>query len=427
MSIRGFAEHLGVNPSAVSNWESKGRHTRLRYETQEMLDADLALASIDVRARFAASLREEQAAAGRPGQSTPTVQERAAPAAATVDVRSDTGGDVLWEGEDSIGARRLALSSAADDEMRMAYLERAVRQAIADNERLSPAVLMARMRPLRLYIDKLMAGGQHPPQRARLYTVAAQLAGVLGALALDLRAFGVAHAYAAESFDIAHAAQQPDLQAWARATQSLIAFYTGDYHDALAYARDGLRRAGASPHRLRLIINGEARALARLGDRYGVDRAVDMAFALLPEYPSGSRVSESLTLGPYCPARTAANAATAYLALGRTAEVTDHLTTAITAFDTAGLAGPQALSRLDLATAHLNARDPDPEQAATLAVEALVLTADHQFESVHQRARQFLDVAGRLGRHPQLRHVAELLDERTPVGAPGPAALPSPS
>ncbi|MFI6132727.1 helix-turn-helix domain-containing protein [Micromonospora sp. NPDC051141] len=333
--------------------------------------------------------------------------------------------DVLWECEDSVDARRLALKSSTDDDARLAYVELEVRQAIADNERLTPAALMTRMRPLRRYVDRLMAGRQHPPQRARLYAVAAHLSGLLGALALDLGVFGLAHAYAAEAFDLAEAAQQPEVQAWTRATQSLIAFYTGDYHDALAYAQDGLRRSGTGEHRIRLTINGQARALARLGDRYGVDRAVDRAFTLLSDCPASSEVSASLALGPYCEARTAANAATAYLALGRTAGVTSHLATAIAAFDTAELAGPRALSRLDLATAHLHASDPDPEQAAMLAEEALVLTADQRFESVHQRTRQFLTTAQPFARHAALRHVADVLVDRTQVGATAQPALPS--
>ncbi|MGY4899954.1 hypothetical protein ACWEEK_30785 [Micromonospora aurantiaca (nom. illeg.)] len=83
------------------------------------------------------------------------------------------------------------------------------------------------------------------------------------------------------------------MQARARATQSLIAFYTGDYHDALAYAQDALRRAGNSPHRIRLTINGQARALARLGDRYGVDKAVNHPFTALSDYPSSSQAARA--------------------------------------------------------------------------------------------------------------------------------------
>ncbi|MFE9656977.1 hypothetical protein [Micromonospora sp. NPDC006431] len=151
------------------------------------------------------------------------------------------------------------------------------------------------------------------------------------------------------------------------------------------------------------------------------------AFTALSDCPSSSQVSASLALGPYCQARAAANAATAYLTLGCGTDVTAHLTTAIDAFDVAALRGPQALSRLDLATAYLRADHPEPEQASSLALEALTLTADQRYESVNQRARQFLATARPFAQQPQLRQVAELLCDRTQIGARTPPALPSPS
>jgi len=83
------------------------------------------------------------------------------------------------------------------------------------------------------------------------------------------------------------------------------------------------------------------------------------------------------------------------------------------------------LSRLDLATAHLHATNPDLQEASALAVEALTLTADQRFESVHQRARQFLAAAHPFARHPRLRHVADLLADRAQMGATARTALPS--
>ncbi|MFY1703003.1 helix-turn-helix domain-containing protein [Micromonospora sp. WMMA1923] len=332
----------------------------------------------------------------------------------------------LWEPEDTIDARRAALRFCSGDDARLTYLEHEVERAIADNERLTPTVLLARVRPLRGYVDQLMAGRQHPPQRTRLYLTAVHLSGLVAALALDLGAFRIAHSYAAEAYDLADAAQIPDARAWARATQSLVAFYSGDYHDSLAYAQDGLRHAGTGPHRTRLAINGEARALARLGDHRGVDRAVDHAFSTLSNQPSDGVVSTSLAVGPYCQARTAANAATAYLILGREADVTPHLTTAIDAFDAAGLRGPQALSRLDLATAHLKGTDPDYERAAALAIDALAITDDQRYESVSQRARQFLATA-RAFKRPELRQVADILASRRHQGTSTPPALRSPT
>ncbi|WP_242624659.1 orotidine 5'-phosphate decarboxylase / HUMPS family protein [Krasilnikovia cinnamomea] len=59
MSVRRFAAHLGVNPAAVSNWERRGTETRLRYETQEILDTDLAHASNEIRQRFEQALADD--------------------------------------------------------------------------------------------------------------------------------------------------------------------------------------------------------------------------------------------------------------------------------------------------------------------------------------------------------------------------------
>jgi transcriptional regulator with XRE-family HTH domain len=56
MSIRAFAAHLGVTVATVSNWESRGELARLRTETQQILDLDLARAPDDVKQRLAALL-----------------------------------------------------------------------------------------------------------------------------------------------------------------------------------------------------------------------------------------------------------------------------------------------------------------------------------------------------------------------------------
>ncbi|GGK34696.1 hypothetical protein GCM10010124_29200 [Pilimelia terevasa] len=56
MSVREFAGHLGVNDAAVSNWERRGTQARLRYNTQQILDADLGQAPAEVQRRFVAAL-----------------------------------------------------------------------------------------------------------------------------------------------------------------------------------------------------------------------------------------------------------------------------------------------------------------------------------------------------------------------------------
>ncbi|MBF6456027.1 orotidine 5'-phosphate decarboxylase / HUMPS family protein [Nocardia cyriacigeorgica] len=59
MSVREFAAHLGVNDAAVSNWERRGIEAKLRYETQQILDTELARSGPDVVARFEFILQHE--------------------------------------------------------------------------------------------------------------------------------------------------------------------------------------------------------------------------------------------------------------------------------------------------------------------------------------------------------------------------------
>jgi formylglycine-generating enzyme required for sulfatase activity len=54
MSLREFADHLGVSKRVVTKWETGGPSAHPARSNQEALDASLALAPAEVRARFAA-------------------------------------------------------------------------------------------------------------------------------------------------------------------------------------------------------------------------------------------------------------------------------------------------------------------------------------------------------------------------------------
>ena len=259
---------------------------------------------------------------------------------------------------DEIEQRRQWLRSIRVDLAKLGYLEGEAEKLIRHNERRAPSEVATQACMLRRHIDEMIRAPQHPPFHQRLFVVAARLSGLLAALALDLGRAVSARLYAAEAYDLGSAAGSVDTQAWARANQSLVEYYQHRYHDALAFARAGQRLDPNGPHRVRLAINGEARALARLGDRRGAEEAIDRAMALVRRDPTSS-VTESLSLGPYCEYRAAANAATAYLSLGLVERVEGFGRLALPAFDAAGLHGPQALTRLDLATARLMAPNPD--------------------------------------------------------------------
>jgi transcriptional regulator with XRE-family HTH domain len=314
------------------------------------------------------------------------------------------------ESVEEIVRRSRRLDHSNVDEARLTYLERIVDSAIRASERQPPQELAPYVCDTRRWVDELISGRQHPQQRQRLYVAAVRLSGLLGALALDLGRWPSARAYGTEAFQLADFVGVPDLQAWARATQSLIEYYAGNYHDALAYALDGQRYAAGGPQSVRLALNGEARALARLGaSPRDVDEAVCRGFELLHNLPPATGVSPSLSIDVYCPARAAANAATAYLLIRNPAKVTEYASQAVTAFDAASLRGPQALSRLDQATALLIGDDPDPEHACDVARAALRVSRNEQFESVVQRAGEFVDLAEPWKTAPAVREIEELV------------------
>lgn len=59
LSVRAFAEHLGVAPRTVSKWEHFGESTRPQPDTQAILDTALNQASPDAQLRFEVLLNEE--------------------------------------------------------------------------------------------------------------------------------------------------------------------------------------------------------------------------------------------------------------------------------------------------------------------------------------------------------------------------------
>ncbi|WP_143050078.1 XRE family transcriptional regulator [Asanoa ishikariensis] len=318
----------------------------------------------------------------------------------------------MMESPFDIDARSRLARSSNTSESFLAHIELSVGELIGKVERESPFLVTPVARQLHDFVVGLLQGSQHPHQRLRLYVAATHLTGILAALALDLGARPSAEAYARESFEIAEASAIGDVQAWSRAVQSLVAYYNGNYHDALAYAQDGQRRAQTPTHQVRLAVNGEARALARIGDERGVDEAVNRAFDLTSSMPPRAHISPSLSLEAYCPPRVAANAATAYLAIGRPGKVDGYLDTALAAFDAAGLQGPRALSRLDKAMAAIGRNPADPEEGAAQVLQALNLTEGHPYESVSQRTAEFLRSTQRWSDVPAIRSVADAFNDR---------------
>jgi hypothetical protein len=202
--------------------------------------------------------------------------------------------------------------------------------------------------------------------------------------------FGLARSYCLEALQIADLIGQRDLAAWVRGTQSLCEYYAGNYQAALEFAQEGRRVAAGSSQAIRLVVNGEARALGRLGDSDGVDAAVADAFELAERHPLPGGMSPCISFEPYSVARIAANAATSYVSLGEPARVREYADVAAKVADQSASIWSRCLVRLDLATALLLSDSPDPEQAATLGIEALTAAAGNPIESIRRRRQELV-------------------------------------
>jgi tetratricopeptide (TPR) repeat protein len=274
-------------------------------------------------------------------------------------------------------------------------------------ETAGPLVLAPEAVDARRLVHQLLAGNQGLAQRATLFELAGRLSAQLCYMAVNLGNFSSAQAYGAEAFELARFIEHDDLTAWARGTQSFAAYYTGDYKRSLALAQDGQRYAKSGTQAVRLAINGEARASGKLHDERGTADAVARAYRLLERLPPAEGMTPCSSFGIYSEARTASNAATAYLALGQTRQALSYAERAREIVDASPSQWSYALIRLDMATALLSADQPEPEGASALGTEAVDAVRYLRIESIQQRTRE-LAAALRPWRH--LPTVKDFLD-----------------
>jgi len=197
-----------------------------------------------------------------------------------------------------IGARLERLARSSVDSATLRHLALSLEEMSAAYERNGGAAVYRLVRHERHWIEHLLEEQQRPRDRIELHAAGGKLSAVLGYLAFDLGHRTLADAFLTEAFSVAEAATDRDLMAWVRGLQSFVAYYAGRYHDALDLARDGQRYAGGGPQSIRLAVAGEARALGRLGDTYGVTEAVERALGARERLPGGQPVGEFLSMQP---------------------------------------------------------------------------------------------------------------------------------
>lgn len=301
-----------------------------------------------------------------------------------------------------------------------------LREYVAQYETLEHERLVPYLHRQRAWAEAALEDCGHPGQRQHLYEIAGVSSGLLGYVAVGRSEFALARAYCLEAFRLGDYAGDPNLQAWARATHSFCEYYAGRYSDALELARDGLRYAENGPQSVRLITNGAARALGKLGDAQGVHRAIGEADDLMLRNDVPGGIASSITLGCYSRAQAVSNAATAYVPLEMPDKVQHYIGLAMPETISCGSPWSESLVKIDLASSFLWLRNRDLEHACALAREALEASAGRPVVSVQQRAAEFVRAAAAIrGSAPQIAEIREIAGTLgTPRPPVGPERLP---
>lgn len=275
-----------------------------------------------------------------------------------------------------------------------------------------PQALAGQARSLHGELTAWLHGRQHLPSvHTELFRLTGQTAGLLAYMAVNAGAKpAVTEAYCAQAETLAEHIGDTQLQMWAAGTRSLSLYYQHRYAEADAAAAAGVDLAPNNDQAIRLLVNGRARALARLGDRRGAERAIGRALDLSDQQSSlPSGITSCISFAPYSLARTLANEITARLALGDTGEVLSCAEQIDGLIEVSDSEWSRALVRLDVATALLQHRQPEVEHAMALGRSALHAGTTAPITSVWQRANELYERARRWHAEPDVDDYAEEL------------------
>lgn len=305
-------------------------------------------------------------------------------------------------GESPLGivARTRQLTSSNVDEGTIAFLGSSLDRVVGRYEQDGPRLLRAQTRSLRQLVHTLLDGHQPPRVRQQLFRLAARAAGLLGYMAVNTGEFVLAEAYCTESAELSRAIDDIETEMWAMGTLFFGFYYAGRYAEADACAAAAVELAPQNAQAIRLLVNGRARALGKIGEREGTRRAIDQALELSDLHDVQAGITPCISFEPYGYARSLANAVTAYLALHdvgqvlNNAEQIDHLV------ENSDSPWSRSLVRLDVATALVQQRSPDVDRAMALGKEALGFCGESPIRSVWQRSRDLYEEAQRWPDHP---------------------------
>lgn len=390
MTIRGFAEYLGVSPRTVAYWQAKGPTIAPLPEMQAALDTALATAAPDARERFEALLQSEDS---------------------SVQAARDQGHDVALpvhrlefpdlRVERSAAQRPMTTTAQVDD--LLAHLRDQWHLLVKTDNLLGPRyALYGVLDQLRIINDLLRCVRESA--RTAVLRVAAQYAESAAWLHEDGGQLAMGRYWNSQAMQWAHEADDRQMIAWTlfRSGQQVAAHENGG--QVIGLARAARREADRLPApMLAAIAQQEAQGHALDGDEAESQRLFDAAHEWAATDTEGDARSGH---GSFC--------TQAYIEVQRAASwlTLRKPTRAIELYERELPNLPpvyrrdrgRALGRM--AAAHLIA--DQPEQAVCVAREALAIG---QAAGSVRTLNEVTTVAQSLRSHRQFPAVAQLLDD----------------
>jgi transcriptional regulator with XRE-family HTH domain len=260
-----------------------------------------------------------------------------------------------------------------------------------------PYPLLLRTRKLRNRVSRLLQGRQNPAHSRDLYLLNARSCTLLAWMTGDLGNYLAAGDHASAAWMCAQMADHHGARTWVRATQSKLAYWSGDYVESTRLASDGLTYARVDSAGALLALL-EARAHARIGRVSDANDALARWQEEREHIPGPDQVGGVLGLSE---AQQHYLAGSTYLELRQPADALTETDNAIGLFEATPIEqrfyGAEILARIDAVRAHLQAGDLDG--AAQAIPPILAVDPDQRLDTFVQG----LDQVRRCLAHPQYR------------------------
>jgi transcriptional regulator with XRE-family HTH domain/tetratricopeptide (TPR) repeat protein len=254
-------------------------------------------------------------------------------------------------------------------------------------------------------VERFLDARQRLKDRAHLTLLGGQLTYFLARLSFNMGDYAAARRHAVLAWQYAEDVEQPVLCASVRTLQGTIAFYAGQHEKALDLLRAA--RAYDSPYNRSRIAANMARAYAVLGDRSRAEQALaamERHLVDLPPQPGDS---------PYTTATAMSALATTLACLGEGGAAEPYARRAVALHYAPGvrdtLFEDRGNATLNLAASLVLRRQPEPEEAARLCIEAIVVPEVQRTETVRKRAMELFRLLGPWRTVPAVKAFADRL------------------